>query len=539
MKISRINIIAVSFCMLASACIFLSCRKNAQPSWDTQILAPVVNTTMTINDLITSTYINSNPDSTVSLVYTDSLYNLNIDTILTIPDTVLTYYQVYPLTTPTLVVPGAPMFFSAPTTTTYPIGSVELVKGILQSGFMIFTVKNPLSQPVDYFYKVYNVIKNGTDTLEIRVKVNAMDSLTEQIPISGYTVDFTGPKHNAYNDITTSIQVNLDSSASQLTLNSGDVLVSANITFKQITPYYAKGYFGTAAKTYGPENVAFPVFSKVLSGSLNLQNVNVNLSLSNGFGVDASLVLSQLTSYNSHTNTTVNLVDNGVVNSTIHINRATETNNPASPVNPSVLNFAISPSNSNILAWFDNLPTSIGYALQVETDPLGNISGSNDFAYYGYGINSVLSVTIPLSLIATNLTLADTLSVNFAGSSKTTQQVKSGTLTIYASNGFPFSAGLQLFLLNSNNIISDSLFVPAQTIAFAPVNVITGRVNSPQNSVLTIPLDATHTQELFNTKTIILYARFNMGTAPSTYRKIYSYYQLGLKLVGNFDYEIN
>jgi len=539
MRIKRTKINAIICCLFVFTCIFPSCRKNAQPSWDAQILAPVVNASLNINDLLTSSYITNNPDSSVSLVYTDSLYNLNIDTILTIPDTVLTYNYIYPFPTPTTVSPGGLLFYSAPTTTTYPIGSVQLVKGTLQAGYLIFTVKNPLSQPVDYIYKVCNVQNNAGDTLEVRVEVYAYDSLTEQIPLNGYNINFTGPSHNGYNDITTSIQVNLDPGASAISIASPDVLSSATVSFKQIIPYYAKGYFGTATKTYGPENVAFPVFNKIVAGSLNLQNVNVNLSISNSFGVDASLVLSQLSSYNSRTNTTVNLADNAIINSTIHINRATTTNNPLSPVEPWVTNFAINPSNSNILAWFDNLPTAVGYALTVETDPLGNISGSNDFAYYGYGINSAISVTIPLSLIATNLTLADTLAVNFAGSGSAAQHVKSGTLTIYASNGFPFSAGLQMYLLNQNNVISDSLFIPAQTIATAQVNAITGIVTSPQNSVLTISLNAARTQELFNTKNMILYARFNMGMPPSTFRKIYDYYQLGIKMVGNFDYQIN
>jgi len=498
---------------------------------------------MSINNIITSPYIKNNPDSTVSLVYTDSLYNLNIDTLVTIPDTVLDYFETN-LLGPYSASPGGEIFATNPTTTTYPIGNVELTKGILQSGFLIFKVYNPLPQPVDYYYKVLNVIQNGTgDTLGVNdLKVPANDSLTEQIPLNGYSVDFTGPLHNAYNDITTSIKVYLDPGASPYTIPNGATVVSAKVSFSNIIPYYAKGYFGTTTKSFGPENTAFPVFSKIVGGTLNLQNVSVNLTLTNGFGVDASLLLSQLSSYNSRTNTTINLTDAAVVGSTIHVNRATPTNNPApaSPVNSSVLNFSITPSNSNILNWLDNMPTSIGYALQVTTDPLGNVSGSNDFAYYGYGISANINVTIPLSLIASNLTLADTLAVNFAGSGGTTQHVKSGTLTIYATNGFPFSAGLQLYLLNKSNVVYDSLFIPAtQTIASGLVNAVTGIVTTPQSSVLKISLDAAHTQELFNTKNMILHARFNMGNLPTTYRKIYDYYQLNLKLVGNFDYEVN
>ena len=83
-------------------------------------------------------------------------------------------------------------------------------------------------------YKVLNVIKNGIDTLEVKVKVNAMDSLTESIPLQGYSIDFTGPTHNSYNDITTSIQVNLDPSADTVVLNFRDVLVSSTVTFQAI-----------------------------------------------------------------------------------------------------------------------------------------------------------------------------------------------------------------------------------------------------------------------------------------------------------------
>jgi len=539
MRIDKIKIGKLLLGLFVSGFIFISCHRDS-PSWDTQILAPVVNASMSINNIITSSYIKNNPDSTVSLVFTDSLYNLNIDTIVTIPDTVLNYDETNILGTQTIN-PGTEMFVSTPnpTTTIYPIGSVELTEGILQSGYLIFAIRNPLSQPVDYYYKVLNVIK-GTDTLHVDTVIKAFQSLTIKIPLNGYTINFKGPSGNGYNDITTSIEVYLDPSAIPVVIPSGDTVVSSKVSFTNVIPYYAKGYFGTTTKSFGPENVAFPVFNKIVAGTLNLQNVSVNLTLTNGFGVDASLILSKLTS--NRNGDTIPLHATGVVGSTIHVNRATATNSPApaSPVNPSVLNFTINPTNSNIINWLDNMPTSIGYSLQVTTDPLGNVSGSNDFAYYGYGISANINVTIPLSLIANNLTLADTLAVNFAGSANTTQHIKSGTLTIYASNGFPFSAGLQLYLLNKNNIVYDSLFIPAtQTINAAPVNAVTGIVTNPQSSVLTISLDAAHTQELFNTKNIILHARFNMGNLPSTYRKIYDYYQLGLKLVGNFDYQIN
>ena len=255
MRIGKTKIITIIFGLIISGGIFISCHKSS-PSWDAQILAPVVNASMSINDIITSTYIKNNPDSSVSLVYTDSLYNLNIDTLLDIPDTDFVYDTVSPFTT--TVNPGGELFVTNPTTTLYPLGSVQLTKGIFQSGYMVYTLTNPLPQPVDYFYKVYNIILNTTDTLEIKREVLAGTTIKDSIYLGGYNVDFRGPTHNQYNDITTSIQVNLDPSASTLTVTGGITkLVDARITFDKIIPYYAKGYFGTTTKTFGPTNEAF------------------------------------------------------------------------------------------------------------------------------------------------------------------------------------------------------------------------------------------------------------------------------------------
>jgi hypothetical protein len=543
MKLKRTKIRVAGFSLVVFAGLFASCHRNS-PSWDTQILAPIVNANLSINNIITSSYIKDNADNSVSLVFTDSLYNLNIDTLVTIPDTVLNYFYTDNFGITYTFTPGSLIFAPSPNpaTTTYPIGSVELTEGILQSGYLTFTVTNPLSQPLDYTYQVLNVTKNGSP-LTVYVVVPPRTSQTLQKSLSGYNVDFRGPSSNGYNDITTSIYVNLDSNAtSSIVIEPGDTLAFAKVSFTNIIPYYAKGYFGTTTKTFGPQSEAFSVFNKIVAGTINLQSVSVTLTLTNAFGIDASLFLSELYSYNSRTKDTVKLNAHGVVGATIHINRAIPTNAspPASPVTPSIDTFSLTPANSNILSWLNNLPTALGYKLQVITDPLGNVSGSNDFAYYGYGISANINVNIPLSLIANNLTLADTLSVNFSGSTAVTQHVKSGTLTIYANNGFPFSAGLQMYLLNNNNVVYDSLFVPLQTIGAGIINASTGIVTAPSSSELTISLNAIQAQQLYGTKKIILYARFNMGNvSPPIYRKIYDYYQLGLKLIGNFDYEVN
>ncbi len=78
--------------VLFAACIVLwtACKRDPnQERWDTNILAPLVNSTLTLENLIGDSLVKTNADSTVSLVYRNNLYNLTLDTLLHIPDTTL------------------------------------------------------------------------------------------------------------------------------------------------------------------------------------------------------------------------------------------------------------------------------------------------------------------------------------------------------------------------------------------------------------------------------------------------------------------
>jgi len=539
-RIKRPFLIALSVLCVAGG-FFISCKK-AQPSWDTNILAPIITTSLSINNLVGDTLIHRNPDSSVSLVYDGTLYNLNTDTLIKMPDTTLLYPYVIPPFSHFSVNPGQPVLPVNNSTTTYQISTVELKKATLQTGFVDIEVRSYINQPTDITYKVPSATLNG-NPLVMYIRVPAVNGSSPGVArktysLADYSIDFTGPSHNTFNTLNTILSGIVDSAAGVANINSGDSL-NIIVKFYSVSPSYAKGYFGTVTKSYTAQ-APFPLFSRVIAGSLNLQNISVTMSLANYFGVDARLTLSQLASVNTHTGNTVNLTNASVINNAININRAVETFNPNAPTTPAVQNFSLTPSNSNILQWVDNLPTRVNYSLQVTTDPLGNVSGSNDFAYSGNGIESHLNITVPLSLIATNLTLEDTLSVNFNGSAQA-QQVKSGTFTLYADNGFPFSAGMQVYLLDSTMHIADSLMIGPQTIIAGTINNSNGIVVAPQNSVILMSLNTARTQLLLKTKHIIILSKFNMGCAsclPQVYRKIYSYYQLNVKLVGNFDYQI-
>lgn len=538
LKMKQIRTALILLGCLFGVCI-MSCRKfSPNPTWDANILAPLITTNLTIGNLVTDSLVHQNSDSSITLVYNGTLYNLNTDSLVKIPDTTIVYNYPAPFTA--TLPPGNPLFTIGPSYTQYGTGSAQLSKSIIQSGYVVLEVTSHVHGITDFRYRVFSAT-SGKDTISVTVKVPAAVGATpgykiDSVPLNGYTVDFTGPTHNGFNSISTVMSAWIDSNGTSTSITFGDDVIIKS-TFHSVVPYYAKGYFGTATKSY-TETTPFNIFKKVTAGTLNLQKINVSLTLQNGFGVDGQVKITKLTSINSRTSTNVDLTALSIINNTININRATETHNPSSPVNPSIQTFNLDPSNSNILAWINNLPTSVAYSAQITTDPLGNISGSNDFVYLGYGIQSNLDISMPLSLVASNLTLADTLQVNFSATAQA-QNVKSGTFTLYATNGFPFSTGLQIYLLDSITLkVKDSLMLSSQTIPAGIMNS-SGIVISPTNSSIVMTLNTAQTRELITSRHILIMARFNMGTtSPLVYRTIYSYNSLGIKLVGNFDYFI-
>ncbi|MFI4963495.1 MAG: hypothetical protein ACHP6H_06530, partial [Legionellales bacterium] len=68
--------------------VLSSCRRDSNTNWNTDILAPLATTTLTINNLVKDSVLRTNPDSSVSIVFSSNVYSINLaDQYIHIPDT--------------------------------------------------------------------------------------------------------------------------------------------------------------------------------------------------------------------------------------------------------------------------------------------------------------------------------------------------------------------------------------------------------------------------------------------------------------------
>ena len=143
---------------------------------------------------------------------------------------------------------------------------------------------------------------------------------------------------------------------------------------------------------------------------------------------------------------------------------------------------------------------------------------------------------IPLSLIATNLTLVDTFDVDISGS-QGLENIHSGNITLVANNGFPFDASVQVYMLDANNNIVDSLFPSTNTIDNGMMNSSL-RVTDKKLTKITAPVSESKMKLLYSTKKIRMEIKFNTAS-QSQFVKIYSDYGIDVQLIGDINYTVH
>jgi hypothetical protein len=513
--------------------LFFACRKEMErPFWDTEILAPLVNASMSIDNILPDSILQSNPDSSMKIVYEGDIYKISMDTLFNIQDTTIHNSFNIPITYK--FGPGDVVISNSISETTYDLGGPQLRTVIVKRGFVNFQVNSLIEGKTDFTYKIPCATLAGnpfTVNVTVPAAVGSTPGVYNQtFDLTGYTIDLTGVAHNKVNTIYTSLTAGISTSQPDSVIVTPTDLLTIDNTFSDMFPYYAKGYFGTNTINVGPEQSAFTLFNRITDGTIQLEDVDFKLKLENPIGLDARVYINNLTSVNSRTGNSISLV-NSIVGSPININRAAES---GTTVYPTYATFPLTTSNSNIKPMIENLPDYFGYSLKIITNPMGNISGSNDFIYSDKLLKAKMSMEIPLSLIATNLTLVDTLDLSM-GSSET-QNIHSGNLTLFANNGFPFDASVQLYLLDDNNNITDSLFSYATTIDQAMINSSL-RVTGKKATKLISQVSEEKMSLLYNTKKVKLKVKFNTAS-QSQYVKIYSDYSIDIRLIGDINYTI-
>ena len=513
------------------------CKKeNDRPQWDVEVAGPLLFADIGINQLLADSLTQAEANGAIRVVYEETVDNLELDSIYTIPDTSIQTLYIWSLF-PYLVQPNTP-FYTNDNNVRLGISGVELKKAYIRTGKIGLSIRNTLPTRIYFTYTIPKAIKNGNQFQVVQdVGPGSISSPTifnGTYDFDGYDVELTGASGLLVNTIAYNVQAVSDPAGSAFTVNPGDTMINLESTLLSIEPSYAKGYLGqTSVNLSDYANVGLG--NIIRDGTVELDSAMLRLDVINSIGADASAIIANLEATNNRTGTTIPLTAPGILNTRLNINRASESGNASDPVRPTTLSLSLDRSNSNLVDLLENIPDRLDYNLDLSLNPLGNVSGSNDFVYSDRLVASRLRLELPLRFAANQILLADTLDLT-ADNLTNLDPVGPTMVTMVAENGFPLNIELQFFLIDENGTVTDSLLQQGNLIPSAYVDGAMNVVAS-RSTRLEIPVEAERKSRLQSARKIGIRGRFTTPAYPVLVQ-FYEHYRLRIKLVAEGTYSI-
>ena len=507
-----------------------SCKLD--PNWDVDGLAPIAQTTLTPGNLIPVGDVT--PDSTGKLhyAYDGTVYTVPLDSLFKIPDTTYSYGFTAPISF--TVQPGvaATVFngYISPSVNQAVLTELVVLSGGIQVKATSFTPR-----PLILGFSIPKATKNGqafsmSKGLEAAAS-GASVQFDQYIDLSGYHLDLTGDDGTIGNRLRMAITATLDPASSAFPVNAGFQLVNCDIKLDAIKPYYAKGTIGTQELAIESDTLKLGVLDMVKSGSINLEDITMKLTVENGLGLDLQAIIQKIAGKNANSGNEVFLAHPSI-NNAININRAQANHYQVPEYTPTIQEILFNSSNSNLKAFIENLPSKIAIDGKFIINPFGNVSGGNDFLFYNSKTALKLRIDAPLAFAINDLVLMDTVSLNINIGEN--QPVKSATLKAYINNGFPFGGNLQVYFPGNNNVVDSIMFQQTIQSAIVGSNL---KVTSSVESVLEAKAEGPKLDQLLASKKI--WFKVKLATNPSgQVISIYDGYKMDVQLTAQVKYNL-
>jgi hypothetical protein len=491
--------------IIITASLF-SCRKEGT-SWDSDWIAPIINDSLLVSDFVNDSTFEVNADNSIQVVLDRDLVDLNLSDLVVIPDT--TVLQDFTLGVQSLSLPAGTNFLDEIQEHEFALGDVALFDARLSSGKAYIRIENPIPTKGIFNVELPGVTKDGvvfSQVEEVPAASGGSNGVeTFELDLKYYSVDMRGVNGNSFNKLQSKMSVTTGPDGPTVTMTNQDV-VKFSISFENLKVDYARGYFGSTTFSDTTE-VFLDALANITGGSIDLNDINFDLTIANGIKVAAQGKITMMES--------VNFDDNKVdlthpeFNQFLNLDPAQGFGINHIP-SEKVLNFEN--GNSNIVSFLENLgyKYNLGYELMI--NPWGNTSSGNDEIFPSSRVKLNLKTDFPLDVAMSDLTIQDTFEVDFT-SDQRFLKVKEGQFILKTENSFPFGGGAELILMDENNQLIGSI-VSSEVLEAAKVNITNDGYKSI-DQVITFDIANSIAEKLPEVKNIILKVRVNSAYSPN------------------------
>jgi len=424
-----------------------SCKKQAT-SWDTELGAPLINDTLDLSKLTDNQTLVGNANGTLDLDLTKTILDLGLADIVSIPDT-----QVVQIFNPAIAlnVPAGFNVFNETEEHTIDIPGVQLKKIRVFSGKIDLKVYNPLPTSVTFNVTLPGVYNNGLlfqQSLTVGAGDNANPTVgSGSLDLSGYEMDLRGINGISFNILQASVVAITDPTGPAVSVTPAQQF-KVEATLKDIALDYARGYFGNQVFS-DTTGLTVDYLNNIVSGLVDVNNIQLSLSLSNGMKVPVKSELTLIENVNNAGNSVA--LSAPCIGQELYLAPAVGS---WDNLTPSTQQIQINSQNSNVEQVFENLGATMNLGYKITINPNGNVNGGWDEIFSTSRLKVDLHAQMPLQLQADQLTLADTFAVSLTQNTAKTH-VTGGYFQLDASNAFPMQCQMKLSFLDANSQVID------------------------------------------------------------------------------------
>jgi len=505
------------------------------------VLTPVAYGSLTFEDIISefdsTSFLTTDADGLLYLTYRDSLFSFIAEDLMEVPNQDFIEYFLEP----EFAIPAGP----------WP--SVEIKR---QESFP-FTFNNgekPDSIKLDRGNIVLNVTSNfqhtgivemvfpnirlyGKDTLKRTIPITDASgtfSFNETIPIDNHTIilnDSTG-SNILYLPVNFTVELYNEGNPVNATDQIAVVATIEDLDFEGIF-----GYIGDYQLMTEPGQLDLGFFENSLDGYIRFENPEINLYLTNSYGLPAKVDISRFTGFNANGDSMA-----------LDIYASA---NPFRYAFPKLSDYwandlykdtvlSIDGTNSNFPDFLAFLPSRLEYNMVATSNPDGEGDGDN-FVTDDGRIDVDFEFSLPLWFKADSFALVDTIELDLINIEEDANFIEKVNIMLEVSNGLALDIDFQLYFLDSLYNPVDTLFAEGSQ-PIIPAGIInTNNEVTPGIKTSLITYTRDEIADLNTVRYGIIKAGLKTPTVDNELQsvKFYNHYSVGFNLSVGIDVKAN
>lgn len=515
--------------------VITACNKDkAKPSWNVDLLIPIISDTITVEDILDERFFVENPDQSISLVFNEKLFEMDIDSLVELPDTLFNYgMRMSFMPVPTHHQPGDTVIaqkFFLPINLQYGSAySLLLEKAILKTGDIVFEIFQKSDVDLLVSLKIIGAEHPETGSFSSVETALHNEHSSKAYDIADYHLNLSGPNHDTVNMFTYDavIMVHPDE-IGEVTIYPEDS-VSMTIYFQNIILNYTRGYFGRNTFQFGPETYPIELFKDIDVKGVSFEDAEINFTIENTYGLDVNFNIEEVYAKNSSSMDSV-LLESPLIGTELYVDRAVEIIEESGDIQSHSVSFDFSDSNFPDLLSIK--PDEISYKMSLETNINTDSTLYDNFVYYNKPISVDLDAKVNGGIKVDSLFQSSRMEWNVGGVE--VENIESGELKLIFANAFPFDFIMNLYFEDEEMNKIDTL-VFHELIKGGNLG-LDHFVSSATENIITIPFND-------NVKNSFKKAKYTMyeliiNSVNGEQVMIHKSDYLKFKVVGDFEYHL-